>query len=84
MRQTQHAKLRSQQRAISQSLIDLILRYGTPERKPGDANVFTIHRKSAAAIVSHLKQLIHKFERARGKGVLVGMNGDIITVYHLR
>jgi hypothetical protein len=48
MRMTSHAKVRAQQRAISEGLIDLILRYGTPERKPGDAIIYTIQQKESA------------------------------------
>lgn len=80
---SQHAMKRSQQRGIPQSVIDLILWYGTPRPRPGGAEEYVVLDKDISRIESGLKHLLQQVERLKGKAVLV-KDDTIVTEYHLR
>lgn len=84
MRMTKHAIARSKQRGIPRDLIEMILEYGTPSIRPGDAVEYKVYKKDTARLISQLKYLIHSLEKATCKAVLVHPEaGDVITVYNL-
>ena len=79
-----HASIRCQQRAIPKDYIELIMEYGTPTRRPGNAFEYKIHNKNKNEMIKDLKQLIHLVEKCAKKAVLVDANQDtVITVYNL-
>jgi len=83
---SKHAAKRSQQRGIKEDIINLVLHYGEPQRKPGGATEYILPRRIRDEIIREKKQEIHAIERAAGVGVLVG-NDDpemVITEYHKR
>lgn len=84
MQLSKHAAARSRQRGIPYDEIELILGYGTPRRKPGGAREYVLRRSDKAQVTAHLKQLIQCLDSAVGKGVLVGEDGTVITIYHIR
>lgn len=86
MKKTKHAIIRGQQRGISNYVLDLILTYGKPIRKPGNAKEYRINSKLANKIIEQkkqeLKRFTHLMEKACGSAVLT-VDDKIITQYHL-
>lgn len=82
MKLSKHAQLRSQQRGIPESLLDLVLEYGEPKVVGGDAISYEVSGKNANAIQAHLKQLIQNIDKVKNKVVVTGSDGTIITTYH--
>jgi len=78
---SRHAIARSQQRGIPKDLVDLIMQFGTPQRKPGGALEYSVHKKDRNRMMIHLKHLINRLDKISNKAVLV-INDQVITVYH--
>jgi len=78
---SKHATARSQQRGIPKDLVDLIMEFGTPQRKPGGAIEYSVRKKDKNRIIGHLKYLINRLDKTTNKGVLI-MDDQVITVYH--
>ena len=78
---SKHAVGRCQQRGISRDLIDLIIKFGTPQSKPGGALEFSVLKKDKNRMISHLKHLINYLDKIANKGVLI-IDEQVITVYH--
>jgi len=57
MQLTDHAIARSQQRGIPKDYIDMIMEYGTPIRKQGNAYEYKLHKKTKAEIIGKLVSL---------------------------
>ena len=75
MELTRHATVRKQQRGFQADDIELIIDYGTPVRKPGNAIEYHMRDKDA-------KRLVQAAERNANKAVLVNQDGGtVITVY---
>lgn len=81
MNLTKHAKIRSQQRAIPKSEIDLILNYGDSVYKRGGAVEIGIKKKEKNRIIKKLRRMINKLDKIQNKRVLM-IDGVIVTVYH--
>jgi hypothetical protein len=86
MQLSRHAKRRSQQRAIPKDYIEMIMEFGTPIRKPGNAFEYKLHKKNKDRIISHLKHLLSAVDKCTKKAVLVDADNvdDVITVYNCR
>lgn len=84
MELSKHAKIRSQQRSIPENYINMIMQFGTPTRRPGNALEYKINRKSKNHVISHLKHLINIVDKCSKKAVLVDAENlnKIITVYN--
>lgn len=82
MHLTNHAKIRSQQRSIPASEMELIMNYGVPREVIGDAVAYEINGKTKNQIISRLKHLIHKVEKLPGRVVIESGDGIVITTYH--
>lgn len=78
---SRHATARSQQRGIPKDLVDLIMQFGIPQRKPGGALEYSVHKKDRNRMMIHLKHLINRLDKISNKAVLV-INDQVITVYH--
>ena len=74
---TQHARVRQQQRGLSDTDIDLILSTGTPMN---DESIILLNR-DADREITKLKQEIHRLERLRSVRVVMGETDTIITAY---
>ena len=84
MEMSEHALKRSQQRGIPKSYAEIILKYGVPERKPGNVFEFSLPKRKADEIVKQFKYLIQSLDKCTRKGVLVDLiEAKIITVYNL-
>ena len=71
---SKHASVRAQQRGITSMIVELILQFGTPFEKPGNAVEYRLQRRD-------IKQIIQSLDKANKKAVLI--NGDtVITVYN--
>lgn len=86
MKMSKHAIIRSQQRGIPPELIELLIKYGKPTRKPGNALAYSLSRRQANLIIQDAKHFIRVIEKAQG--VVAVENNDpaqeIITIYHRR
>jgi len=72
---TKHAKVRLQQRAISETMIDLVLQYGEKLSAPGGATLTVFNERAFLRV----QQLI---ERAKNVSVIQAEDGTIITSQH--
>lgn len=81
---SKHARIRCQQRGFRQDYLDIILTYGSPERKPGNVMEFKLSKKDRARIEGELKNLIQALHKLSKKAVIVSCaTGEIITAYNL-
>lgn len=83
MRLSVHSMVRSQQRGIPLDMIEIILRFGTPEKRPGNVLGYRLRKRDKARIVSSLKRQIQRIEKAAAKAVLVAEDGTVITAYNV-
>lgn len=78
-----HASTRMQQRGITREQIDIILQFGKPVRRPGDALAYSISKRDRDKAIQYFKKKIQAVEKTRDKLVLVGPEGsEIITAYN--
>lgn len=83
METTKHAQARSQQRGIPKGQIEMILEFGTPHDRPGNAIEYVITKKDKEKALRHFKKKIQQIDKAGNKGVLISRGDDtIITVYN--
>lgn len=75
MERTGHANKRSRQRGFQEGDIELIMNFGTPITRPGNAVEFQMRRKNIKHIVQALDRISHK-------AVLINQE-RVITVYNL-
>jgi len=73
MKESKHAKIRSQQRGFKAGDAALILEYGIPKKRPGNAIEYRLE-----------KNRIQSLNRVQNKAVLVSQSGEIITVYAIK
>ena len=84
MRISYHGIIRGQQRAISNRAIDLILNFGTTERKPGNVLEYRILKKDKDKIIGSLRRLIRAMDKIEHKAILVNQDEEVvITAYNL-
>lgn len=50
---SRHATARIQQRGIPKDLVDLIMQFGTPQRKPGGAIEYTVRKKDKNRMITY-------------------------------
>jgi len=80
---TNHAKIRCQQRGIKNNHVDLILKHGTPIRRPGNVMEYRLYKRDKARIIETLKKDIQSMDKCTSKAVLVdAKTEEIITVYN--
>lgn len=83
MKASRHAGIRAQQRGIPHDCIDLIMQFGSPEKRPGNALEYRLTKRGVREAVNHLKHLIQQIDKAARKAVLVSEDADyIVTVYN--
>ncbi len=82
MNLTNHAKIRSKQRGIPVSEIELIMNYGVQKKVIGDAIAYEVNGKTKNEMIARLKHFIHKIEKLPGKVIIESNDGIIITTYH--
>ena len=75
MELTGHANKRSRQRGFQEGDVELIMSFGTPVTRPGNAVEFQMRRKNIKHIVQALDRISHK-------AVLINQE-KVITVYNL-
>lgn len=79
---SKHAQIRAQQRGIPESIVELIVDYGEPKDAIGRVIAYEISGGTINCIQFQIKKLLQSLERLKGKVVLVGDDGTIITTYH--
>ena len=75
MELTNHANKRSRQRGFQEGDIELIMKFGTPVKRPGSAVEFQMRREN-------IKHIVQALDRIRHKAVLTNEE-KVITVYNL-
>jgi len=80
MRISRHARVRSQQRGMSEFAIQMILQHGKISFAPGGTRKIFLGNKEHSKIVGELKKTIQELDHAKG-GTLIFNNDQIITVY---
>ena len=75
MELTGHANKRRRQRGFQEGDVELIMNFGTPITRPGNAVEFQMRRKNIKNIVQALDRISHK-------AVLINQE-KVITVYNL-
>jgi hypothetical protein len=83
MKLSAHASKRFQQRGIMSIHYELIMRYGTPTPKPGDAMEYRICGKDKDKIIKNLKSRIQALEKCTNKVIIVSRDDMILTAYNL-
>lgn len=82
MRYSRHASIRSQQRGIPTSVIELIVEYGTAKPQSDGTCVFELRPRDKKAAVQQFRQSLQHLESASGKKVVVGGENTVVTVFH--
>lgn len=72
---TQHASKRSRQRGFQNGDIELIVKFGTLVKRPGNTVEFQMRNKN-------IKNIVQALDRIRHKAVLTDRE-KVITVYNL-
>ena len=75
MELTGHANKRSRQRGFQEGDVELIMSFGTPITRPGNAVEFQMRRKN-------IKHIVQALDRINNKAVLINQE-KVITVYNL-
>ena len=83
MKLSGHACKRFQQRGIMSIHFELIMQYGTPTKKPGDATEYRIYSKDKERIIKFLKSQIQALDKCTNKAVIVSRDNVILTAYNL-
>ncbi len=79
---SKHAVIRGKQRGIPQVQVDMIVEFGTPFRRPGNAIEYVMTKKDVEKAVKYFKGRIQELEKAGQKAVLIDPDADeVITVY---
>lgn len=82
MKKSQHAKKRCQQRGIKNRQVELILKYGTLEKKRGAYECY-IPKNLFRQIISDFKREIQELENiSKSNKTLILNEGKIITAYN--
>lgn len=82
MKYSNHAKIRSQQRGIPKSSVDLIIQYGEPREVPGNAVAFRVNREVIPKLQARVKTILKEIEMLKDKTVVISNDNTVVTVYH--
>jgi hypothetical protein len=80
MQMTAHAQKRSQQRALPDCLIGIIVDNGVCENAPGGAQKYFLGNRQCQKAISELKHGIQLIERAR-RGAVIADGNIILTAF---
>jgi hypothetical protein len=76
MKLSKHAETRCQQRGIPFDSLPIIMTFGTPIQKIGNATEYQLMEKD-------VKWLLQRLDKLVGKAVIVGADETIITAYNI-
>lgn len=78
MELSRHAAVRKQQRGFQADDLELIMRFGTCIRRPGNVMEYRMGHKNE-------KHLVQAIDRVKGKSVLVSDDDEtVVTVYNIK
>lgn len=77
---TRHGAVRSQQRSIPQHVIDLLIDFGAEAAAGRGCHRYFFTKRTWALFSEHLGHPAKEFERFRSAYVVVGDDGQIVTV----
>ena len=78
-----HVRRRMQQRGIGEDAVALAFWYGSEVRRDSDATAQRIDRRARRRIEQQLGLAPHDLDRLEGIELVVGHDGDVITVYRV-
>jgi hypothetical protein len=82
MADAKHSAIRMQQRGISRQKVDLIIECGVQVPVAGGAHLCMVPRRQINDEIQHLHRQIRRWESLKDTAIVVGENGDLITVQH--
>lgn len=77
---TQHCEQRAAQRGLTDSAIDMALKYGEVLEQKGSAALVKLTRRQQKALEKDLKRLLRILERKQDMFLVVGNDGSLVTV----
>ena len=82
MADSKHSAIRMRQRGISHDKVQIILEHGRQFPVAGGAELCMVTSRQITDYIDGLKREIRRWEGVRRTAVVVGSDGDIITVHH--
>jgi hypothetical protein len=80
---SRHARKRLRQRGIREECVELIVNYGTPTKKPGNAWEYRLTKKDKRRAIQNIKHQLQLLDKADMKAVIVSEDaGKVVTIYH--
>jgi hypothetical protein len=80
---SEHAKIRMQQRGISEKALQVLVRYGSQEYDHRGAKIFFLRRQNKHKVRLHSDEALAKhLESAIGVYAVVDVRGRVVTVGH--
>lgn len=76
---TEHCELRATQRALSESVIDLVLKHGEIFEQKGDASLVTLGKRQRSALLRDLKELQRVLGKDKDIFAVIGGDGSVVT-----
>ncbi len=73
-----------QQRAIPESIVDLVIEIGEEVPRPGGASLYRVRAADRQALMHRLQGMLKELQMLGNKGVIVAPDGSVITVMHTR
>jgi hypothetical protein len=80
MNMTKHATTRSQQRSITNDVLNVIQQFGRMDYAPGGAIKISLGKKEYATAVYEIKKFMKLLDRAKG-GTMIIAGDNVVTVY---
>ncbi len=78
-RMTEHCELRSAQRCLSESVIELVLKYGEVFEQKGDTSLVSLGKRQRSALLKELKELQRVLGKEKDIYAVVGGDGSVVT-----
>lgn len=76
---TDHCELRSAQRCLPESVIELVLKHGEIFEQKGDTSVVSLGKRQRRALLKELKELQRVLGKEKDIYAVVGGDGSVVT-----
>ena len=82
MQLSKHAKKRMMQRGrIPEAAVEMIVKYGNAKHNPGGVKEFRLPKRAVDDLTKGIKKTLQLLPKLRNVAVIVGEDGEIVTVY---
>ena len=82
VRLTQHARVRSAQRALPEFMVDLLLRYGEARPQKGGSEILQFSHGTDRWLRQQLVHALAHWDSRRNTYAVLGRDGAVVTVGH--